>query len=100
MSWSGAPALRVEFLYVDDMADACIHLMKNYSADELVNIGTGEDITIDEFARVVAPRPSDKAARSASTPRGPTARRENCSMSAALPNWAGARAHRSRMEFG
>jgi GDP-L-fucose synthase len=45
---------RREFLYVDDMADACIHLMKTYSNDELVNIGTGEDITIAEFARVVA----------------------------------------------
>jgi GDP-L-fucose synthase len=49
---SGTP--RREFLYVDDLADACIHLMKNYSSDELVNIGTGEDITIAEFARVVA----------------------------------------------
>ena len=49
---TGTP--RREFLYVDDMADACIHLMKNYSADELINIGTGEDITIAEFARVVA----------------------------------------------
>jgi len=49
---TGTP--RREFLYVDDMADACIHLMKNYSSDELVNIGTGEDITIAEFARVVA----------------------------------------------
>jgi GDP-L-fucose synthase len=45
---------RREFLYVDDMADACIHLMKTYSSDELVNIGTGEDITIAEFARAVA----------------------------------------------
>jgi nucleoside-diphosphate-sugar epimerase len=36
------------------MADACVHLMKNYSSEELVNIGTGEDITIAEFARVVA----------------------------------------------
>ncbi|SHH71422.1 GDP-L-fucose synthase [Bradyrhizobium erythrophlei] len=45
---------RREFLYVDDMADACIHLMKNYSSPELINIGTGEDITIAEFARVVA----------------------------------------------
>jgi GDP-L-fucose synthase len=43
-----------EFLYVDDLADACIHLMKNYSESELINIGTGEDITIAEFARVVA----------------------------------------------
>ncbi len=49
---SGTP--RREFLYVDDMADACIHLMKHYSGEELVNIGTGEDITIAEFARVVA----------------------------------------------
>jgi GDP-L-fucose synthase len=49
---TGTP--RREFLYVDDMADACIHLMKTYSGDELVNIGSGEDITIAEFARVVA----------------------------------------------
>ena len=53
MVWgTGTP--RREFLYVDDLADACIHLMKTYSSDELVNIGTGEDITIAEFARVVA----------------------------------------------
>jgi len=45
---------RREFLYVDDLADACVHLMKTYSSDELVNIGTGEDITIAEFARMVA----------------------------------------------
>ena len=49
---TGTP--RREFLYVDDLADACIHLMKTYSSDELVNIGTGEDITIAEFTRVVA----------------------------------------------
>jgi GDP-L-fucose synthase len=49
---SGTP--RREFLYVDDMADACIHLMKTYSDADMVNIGTGEDITIAEFARLVA----------------------------------------------
>ena len=49
---TGTP--RREFLYVDDMADACVHLMKTYSSGEMVNIGTGEDITIAEFARVVA----------------------------------------------
>jgi GDP-L-fucose synthase len=49
---TGTP--RREFLFVDDLADACIPLMKTYSGDELVNIGTGEDITIAEFARVVA----------------------------------------------
>ena len=49
---TGTP--RREFLYVDDMADACVHLMKTYSSPEMINIGTGEDITIAEFARVVA----------------------------------------------
>lgn len=49
---TGTP--RREFLYVDDMADACVHLMKSYSGSDLINIGTGEDIAIAEFARVVA----------------------------------------------
>jgi GDP-L-fucose synthase len=49
---TGTP--RREFLYVDDMADACILLMKAYSDQGLVNIGTGQDITIAEFAGVVA----------------------------------------------
>jgi GDP-L-fucose synthase len=49
---TGTP--RREFLYVDDMADACVHLMKTYSDAGMVNIGTGEDISIAEFARVVA----------------------------------------------
>jgi GDP-L-fucose synthase len=53
MVWgTGTP--RREFLYVDDMADACVHLMKSYSGSDLINIGTGEDIAIAEFARVVA----------------------------------------------
>ncbi|MFK4701306.1 GDP-L-fucose synthase [Bradyrhizobium diazoefficiens] len=43
-----------EFLYVDDMADACVHLMKVHSSSDMVNIGTGEDISIAEFANVVA----------------------------------------------
>lgn len=49
---TGSP--RREFLYVDDMADACVHLMKTYDGREIVNIGTGEDIAIAEFAAVVA----------------------------------------------
>jgi GDP-L-fucose synthase len=49
---TGTP--RREFLYVDDMADACVHLMKAYSGIDMVNIGIGEDITIAEFARLVA----------------------------------------------
>jgi GDP-L-fucose synthase len=49
---TGTP--RREFLYVDDMADACVYLMKAYSGADMVNIGTGEDIAITEFARLVA----------------------------------------------
>ncbi|WP_407194085.1 GDP-L-fucose synthase family protein [Bradyrhizobium sp. STM 3566] len=49
---TGTP--RREFLYVDDMADACVHLMKSYSGAELINVGTGMDITIAEFAHLVA----------------------------------------------
>lgn len=49
---TGTP--RREFLYVDDMADASVHLIKNYSDSSLINVGTGEDISIGDFARVVA----------------------------------------------
>ena len=49
---TGTP--RREFLYVDDMADACVHLMKVHSSSDMVNIGTGKDISIAEFANVVA----------------------------------------------
>jgi GDP-L-fucose synthase len=44
---------RREFLYVDDMADACIYLMNTYSGNEFVNIGTGEDVTILEVAHMI-----------------------------------------------
>jgi GDP-L-fucose synthase len=57
--------------------------MKTYSSGELVNIGTGKDITIAEFARVVAATVGYAPVRSVSTPPAPTARRANCSMSAA-----------------
>lgn len=43
-----------EFLHVDDMAAACLHLMRTYSAPGLVNIGTGDDITIRELAETIA----------------------------------------------
>jgi len=64
---TGTP--RREFLYVDDLADACIHLMKTYSHAEMVNIGTGEDITIADFARVVAAAVGYKGATSYDTSR-------------------------------
>jgi GDP-L-fucose synthase len=43
-----------EFLYVDDLADACVFVLKHYSGDEHLNVGTGEDVTIAEFASLVA----------------------------------------------
>lgn len=49
---TGTP--RREFLYVDDLADACVYLMERYSAPEIVNIGVGHDITIRDFAETVA----------------------------------------------
>jgi GDP-L-fucose synthase len=42
-----------EFLHVDDLADACVHLMQTYNDPEIVNVGTGEDVTIRELAELV-----------------------------------------------
>jgi GDP-L-fucose synthase len=49
---TGAP--KREFLYVDDFADACVFVIKNYSGSQFINIGFGADLTIAEFARTVA----------------------------------------------
>jgi len=49
---TGTP--RREFLHVDDLADACVHVMQHHNGDELVNIGCGEDIPIGQLARLVA----------------------------------------------
>jgi GDP-L-fucose synthase len=59
---AGAPTVTVwgtgtprrEFLYVDDFADACVYLLKNYSGAEFINVGTGKDVSIEEFADMVA----------------------------------------------
>src|SRR6266567_3531050 len=59
---AGAPSVTVwgtgtprrEFLAADDLADACVFVMKHYSGDGFLNVGTGEDITIGDFARLVA----------------------------------------------
>jgi len=48
---TGTP--RREFLYVDDLADACLFLMKNYSGNDFFNVGTGEDVTIRELAELI-----------------------------------------------
>ena len=49
----GSGTARREFLYVDDAADALVHLLTRYSGDEQVNVGCGEDVTIAELARLV-----------------------------------------------
>jgi GDP-L-fucose synthase len=48
---TGTP--RREFLHVDDMAEACLHLMENYDGPEQVNVGTGRDVTIREIAETI-----------------------------------------------
>jgi GDP-L-fucose synthase len=45
---------RREFLFVDDFADACLHILKAEAADDWINIGVGEDISVADFARLVA----------------------------------------------
>ena len=49
---TGTP--RREIMYVDDMANACVYLMQNYSGEDFVNIGVGTDITIKDFAEMIA----------------------------------------------
>jgi len=45
---------RREFLAVDDLADACVFVLKNYSGHQFLNVGTGQDLTIADFAKLVA----------------------------------------------
>lgn len=48
---TGAP--RREFLYIDDLADACVFLMENYDGSDILNVGVGEDISIADLAKLV-----------------------------------------------
>lgn len=51
--WGSGKPLR-EFMYVDDLADACYFLMQNYNQKQFVNVGTGEEATIKELAETIA----------------------------------------------
>lgn len=51
--WGTGAPLR-EFLYVDDLADACVFLMNNYSGNETVNLGTGKELSIKQLTELVA----------------------------------------------
>src|ERR1700751_2865927 len=48
---TGSP--RREFMHADDMADACVHLMNNYTGEKFVNLGVGTDISIRELANLI-----------------------------------------------
>lgn len=50
--WGTGKPLR-EFLHVDDLAKACVYLMNNYDGDEILNVGTGVDLTIKQLAEIV-----------------------------------------------
>lgn len=50
--WGTGSPMR-EFLHVDDLADAAVHLMNIYDGSEIVNVGTGEDVTIKELAELI-----------------------------------------------
>ena len=50
--WGTGAPLR-EFLYVDDLAEALLHLMSKYESNKIINIGTGEDISIKELANMI-----------------------------------------------
>ena len=52
-NWGTGSPMR-EFLYVDDLAEASLFLMKNYGGDQQINVGVGEDLTIKELANLVA----------------------------------------------
>ena len=49
---TGSP--RREFLHVDDLADACVYLMHNYSSSDIINVGWGKDISIAELAKLIS----------------------------------------------
>jgi GDP-L-fucose synthase len=68
---SGTP--RREFLHVDDLADACVFLMRRYSDARHVNVGTGEDLTIRELAELVRDvvHPSARLVFDRTKPDGP-----------------------------
>ena len=50
--WGDGSAMR-EFLHVDDLAEACYTCMKKYNSGEIINVGTGEDVTIKELATII-----------------------------------------------
>ena len=50
----GTGKARRELLHVDDLADACLFLLRNYDSPEIINVGSGQDLTIRELAETIA----------------------------------------------
>jgi GDP-L-fucose synthase len=92
----GSGRARREFLHVDDLADAVLFLMKTWSHEEPVNIGTGNDVTISELARIIV----GFAGRFVYDSSKPAAHRASSSTSANSPHLAGAPALTSRPASG
>ena len=91
---TGSP--RREFLHADDIADACVALMRTYDGADIVNVGVGEDIAIINLARQSRRSRSASRATSCSTTPSPTAPRGRCWMSRSCVTSAGARRSTSR----
>jgi len=83
--WGTGEPLR-EFLYVDDLADACVHVLRHYSDEAPINIGSGEELSIADFARLVADAVgySGTLAFDASRPDGTPRKRLDCARLTAL----------------
>ena len=75
-------------MHVDDLAGACLFLMKNYNSSEIINIGTGEDLSIKELAEKLK-KLLATVEKSFGIKPNRTARLENCLMSAKFTRLAG-----------
>ena len=93
---TGTP--RREFLHVDDLADACVFLLKRYAGDDHVNVGIGEDVTIRELAETIARVVGYRGELRLRPPASPTARRASCWTAGAWRRSAGGR--RTSLEDG
>ena len=74
--WGTGAPLR-EFLHADDLAEACLFLMENYSDQQFINVGSGSEISIRELAELVKTNRRLSRAKSSGTNPSPTARRAN-----------------------
>ena len=87
MIWGTGTPLR-EFLFSDDLADACVFLMNNYDEKQFVNIGIGEDLSIKELAELIKTSLVTRELFPSTVPNL-TEHRENSWMSQNYMRWAG-----------